>query len=77
MAEIGKSFTSNRILMFARVKEICQEICPENIEKVISILQYKTGLSKDKAKEYLKVLYDNGEVKIDQTSLIVSMGDKE
>jgi hypothetical protein len=75
--DLRNTFTSQRKLMFERVKAIVIENSPSDIEKIVSIIQYKTGLSKNKAKEYVKVLYDNKEINIDNVSLQVSAGGKK
>lgn len=54
------SYTNEqRLLSQKRIEKILEENLPMDKNKALSLIMYKMGMKKDTAKEYIKVLYDN------------------
>jgi len=64
MAERTNPFSFQKRLAFERIEETLKENCPIDYFKIISILEYKTGLSKKSIEHFLVILADMGKIKV-------------
>ena len=55
----GFGGSNQRKLMIGRIVRILESRLPMNREKIVSIIAFETGLTKDKVKEYVKLIFDN------------------
>lgn len=55
-----------RILRIKRAEQILRDILPCEREKALSKICYEMGLTKKVAKEYMKLLFDNGIILYDK-----------
>lgn len=70
-----KDFTSQRRLRILEIEKKCKQLCPMNFNELVSTIEYKTGLTPKKVKDYLKVLYDVKKITIEND--IVSVVNNE
>lgn len=48
-----------RLLKIKRVEEILKEILPMDKDEVLSQIMYRLGFTEKRAKDYIKLLFDN------------------
>lgn len=58
--------TYQKLLAFERMEEVLKETTPIEYFKAISILEYKTGLSRKVIEHFLVILSDMGKIKINE-----------
>ena len=59
-----------RILMQTRIGDILKKILPMEKDKAVSRIMFEMGMTKDKAREYMKVFFDIGFISYDKKGLI-------
>jgi hypothetical protein len=64
MAERTNSFSFQKRIAFEQIEESLKEKCPIEYFKMVSILEYKTGLSKKMLEHFLVILADMGKIKV-------------
>lgn len=60
-----------RILTQKRIEEILKKELPLERDKAVSLIMYELGLTQQKAREYLKVLFDMNIVTYDKERLLI------
>ena len=71
-----RDFTVNRKINIMRVENIVKEKCPLDRPKVLSFIEYETGLVQKKANSILMILYDIGKIKIEK-DIVYYIGEKK
>lgn len=69
-----KDFTRNRRLQILRIENLIKEIKEDHVEKIMSRIEYETGLTEKTVNEFLKILYDIGKIKI-ENKIVMWAGD--
>jgi DNA-binding transcriptional ArsR family regulator len=66
----GRDLTTRRLLRFEEIKEICKENCPCELEKLLSKIELKTGLTRARVREHLIPLYDSDFIAVDNDNMV-------
>lgn len=61
---------------FLKVLGLCKRRLPLHLEKLLSWIEFETGLSRNNAKSMLMVLLDIEMIKIDEVKKMVFLGEK-
>ena len=60
-----------RKLTQARIEILLKASLPLDKDKAVSLIMYKEGMKKELAKEYIKVLFDNGIIGYDKDRILI------
>lgn len=72
-----RDFTVNRKMNILRIEKIIKEKCPMEHSKILSFIEYETGLVQKKANSILMILYDIGKIKIENDIIYFIGEDKD
>ncbi len=62
----GFGGSNQRKLMIGRIVRILESRLPMNRDKMVSIIEFETGLTKLKVREYVKLIKDNDFITVDK-----------
>ena len=60
-----------RKLTQMRIEELLKKHLPMDKDKAVSFIMYEEGMKKATAKEYIKVLYDNGFIGYNKERILI------
>lgn len=60
-----------RKLTQARIEVLLKSSLPLDKDKAVSLIMYNEGMKKELAKEYIKVLFDNGIIGYDKDRILI------
>jgi hypothetical protein len=61
----GFGGSNQRKLMIGRIVKILKDNLPKDRDKMVSKIEFETGLTKNKVREYVKLIKDNDYIKTD------------
>jgi len=61
---------TRRKLRFEEIRKICGENCPISLERLISKIELRTGLTRKTANQLLIPLYDDGYISINKEKIV-------